>query len=125
MARQPSPVQGIQRPIATVPASARRPWPPAHGGPRSRGSARDPDIEDSPNPACGGLREESNRPFVKAVADGPSHNMLGRRRDGVSTWLPPPVSPTSRMAPCRLDKGGAAPAPVVEKGGPRPPRACG
>ena len=25
-----------------------------HGGPRSRGSARDPDVEVAPNPACGG-----------------------------------------------------------------------
>ena len=34
-----------------APASARRPWPPAHGGPRSRGSARDPNVEVAPYPA--------------------------------------------------------------------------
>ena len=55
LARQPSPVQGIQRPIVTAPSSARRPWPPAHGGPRSRGSAREPNVEVALNPACGGV----------------------------------------------------------------------
>ena len=52
-------------------------------------------------------------------------NMLGRRRYAVSTWLPPPVSPTSRTAPADWTWAGAAAAPVVELGRPRPPRACG
>ena len=46
-----------------LPASARRPWPPTHGGPRSRGSARDPDVEVAPNPACGGPTRTVLRTF--------------------------------------------------------------
>ena len=45
-----------------APASARRPWPPAHGGPRSRGSARDPNVEVAPNPACGGGKRTPTQP---------------------------------------------------------------
>ena len=45
-----------------APASARRPWPPAHGGPHSRGSARDPGVEVAPNPACGGGKRTPTQP---------------------------------------------------------------
>ena len=33
-----------------------------HGGPRSRGSARDPDVEVAPNPACGGGKRTPTQP---------------------------------------------------------------
>ena len=57
--------------LATLPASARRPWPPAHGGPRSRGSARDPNVEVALNPACGGVAGDSNPVGVRAELETP------------------------------------------------------
>ena len=45
-----------------------------HGGPRSRGSARDPDVEVALNPACGGGEEESNSATDSGDRGGCSHN---------------------------------------------------